>query len=91
MRLRTFAHKGLKLLHAEGSVRASPPDTVDKLRKMLEIFGLNFGAFDIIRDDDDELYFIELNPNGQWYWIEILTQMPMVKAMADLITELANG
>lgn len=58
---------------------------------MLEIFGLNFCAFDIIRDHDDELYFIELNPNGQWYWIEILTQMPMVKAMADLITELANG
>jgi glutathione synthase/RimK-type ligase-like ATP-grasp enzyme len=68
-----------------------PDSYIYKLRQMLEIFGLNFGAFDIIRDDDDELYFIELNPNGQWYWIEILTQMPMVKAMADLITELANG
>ena len=68
-----------------------PESYIHKLRQMLEIFGLNFGAFDIIRDDDDELYFIELNPNGQWYWIEILTQMPMVKAMADLITELANG
>jgi pyruvate carboxylase len=57
---------------------------------MLDIFGLNFGAFGIIRDDDDELYFIELNPNGQWYWMEILTGMPMVKAMVEIITDLAN-
>jgi glutathione synthase/RimK-type ligase-like ATP-grasp enzyme len=68
-----------------------PDDYIQKLHQMLEIFGLNFGAFDIIRDNDDELYFIELNPNGQWYWVEILTQMPMIKAMTDLITELANA
>ncbi|MGA0198956.1 MAG: hypothetical protein ACO3NK_07490, partial [Prochlorotrichaceae cyanobacterium] len=36
------------------------------------------------------LYFIELNPNGQWYWIEILTGMPMVKAMVKLIETLAS-
>jgi hypothetical protein len=67
-----------------------PDEYIQKLRGMLDIFGLNFGAFDIIRDDDDELYFIELNPNGQWYWMEILTGMPMVKAMVELITDLAN-
>ena len=33
--IRTFAHKGLKKLYLEDSVRAVPPDTVDKLRKML--------------------------------------------------------
>ena len=48
---------------------------------MLDEFGLNFGAFDIIRDEDDTLYFIELNPNRQWYWIKILTKMPRVRAM----------
>ena len=56
---------------------------------MLDEFGLNFGAFDIIRDEDDTLYFIELNPNGQWYWIEILTKMAMVRAMLELIEDLA--
>jgi glutathione synthase/RimK-type ligase-like ATP-grasp enzyme len=60
-----------------------------KLHQMLDEFGLNFGAFDIIRDEDDTLYFIELNPNGQWYWIEILTKMPMVRAMVELIEDLA--
>lgn len=50
---------------------------------------LNFGAFDIIRDEDDTLYFIKLNPNGQWYWIEIITKMPMVRAIVELIEDLA--
>ena len=35
MRIRSFAHKGLKRLYEDDSVKALPPDTVDKLRKML--------------------------------------------------------
>lgn len=35
MRIRCFAHKGLKRLYEEGSTRGVPADTVDKLRKML--------------------------------------------------------
>lgn len=63
---------------------------IKKLHQMLETLGLHFGAFDIIRDYNDALYLIELNPNGQWYWIEILTGMPMARAMANLIEELAS-
>ena len=35
MRIRSFAHKGLKKLYLDDGVRGVPPDTVDKLRKML--------------------------------------------------------
>ncbi|MGH9404905.1 MAG: type II toxin-antitoxin system RelE/ParE family toxin [Terriglobia bacterium] len=35
MKIRKFAHKGLKRLYLDDSVKAVPPDTVDKLRKML--------------------------------------------------------
>jgi proteic killer suppression protein len=35
MKIRSFVHKGLKKLYAEDSVKGLPPDTVDKLRKML--------------------------------------------------------
>jgi glutathione synthase/RimK-type ligase-like ATP-grasp enzyme len=75
-----------KLVHVPDKL---PIEYLHKLHQMLDEFGLNFGAFDIIRDDDDTLYFIELNPNGQWYWIEILTKMPMVRAMVELIEDLA--
>jgi len=35
MRIRNFAHKGLKRLYTEDSGRGVPSDTADKLRKML--------------------------------------------------------
>ncbi|NQE33630.1 hypothetical protein [Microcoleus asticus] len=44
-----------------------PIDYLNKFHQMFDEFGLNLGAFDIIRDGDDTLYFMEFNPNGQWY------------------------
>jgi proteic killer suppression protein len=35
VKIRNFAHKGLKRLYSEDSAKGVPPDTVDKLRKML--------------------------------------------------------
>lgn len=35
MKIRNFVHKGLKRLYAEDVAKGLPPDTVDKLRKML--------------------------------------------------------
>ena len=35
MKIRSFTHKGLKRLYAEDSMKGIPPDSVDKLRKML--------------------------------------------------------
>jgi toxin HigB-1 len=35
VKIRSFAHKGLKRLYAEDSTKSIPPDSADKLRKML--------------------------------------------------------
>jgi proteic killer suppression protein len=35
VRIRSFAHKGLKRLYDEDVAKGVPPDTVEKLRKML--------------------------------------------------------
>ena len=35
MNIRNFVHKGLKRPYEDGSAKGVPPDTVDKLRKML--------------------------------------------------------
>jgi toxin HigB-1 len=35
VKIRNFVHKGLKRLYEEDSAKGVPPDTVDKLRKML--------------------------------------------------------
>ncbi len=35
VRIRNFAHKGLRALYADNSAKGVPPDSADKLRKML--------------------------------------------------------
>jgi proteic killer suppression protein len=35
VKIRNFVHKGLKRLYEEDGAKGVPPDTVDKLRKML--------------------------------------------------------
>ena len=32
---------------------------------------------------DDRFVFFEINPNGQWAWIEQLTGQPLSAALAD--------
>ena len=34
-----------------------------------------------------EHVFLELNPNGQWLWMELITGAPMAEAMAGLLLE----
>lgn len=47
------------------------PDVIlKKSLKMLTDFDLNFGAFDFIVNPKDEWIFLEVNPNGQWQWLE---------------------
>lgn len=52
------------------------------LYQFLEHYDLSFGAFDFVRTSEGEYIFLECNPNGQWYWIELITKMPMARAMA---------
>jgi proteic killer suppression protein len=48
VRIRSFAHKGLKRLYTEDSAKGVPPDTVDKLRKMIAYLE-NIEAVDELR------------------------------------------
>ncbi len=47
--------------------------------------GLRFGAIDLLETPEGDYVFLEINPNGQWYWVEMLTGQPMARAMADLL------
>lgn len=60
--------------------------TVERaLRAMMAAHGLAYGAFDLIVTPKGEIVFLEMNPNGQWLWIEMITEAPMAEAMADLL------
>ena len=55
--------------------------------KLINSFGLRFGAIDFVIDKNGCLIFLELNPIGDWYWIEYQTGLHMTEAMVDLIEE----
>jgi glutathione synthase/RimK-type ligase-like ATP-grasp enzyme len=56
-----------------------------QLINLVKGLGLRFGAIDLIEDSDGELWFLEINPNGQWAWIEQRTGAPISDAIADAL------
>jgi glutathione synthase/RimK-type ligase-like ATP-grasp enzyme len=57
-----------------------------KCIRLVEELGLLFGAIDIIKTPEDQYIFLEVNPNGQWLWIEQLTGAKISTAIADLLS-----
>ena len=51
-------------------------------KKFLKEMNINFGCFDFILTPNDEYYFLECNPNGQWLWLEIETGYDYSKIIA---------
>jgi ATP-grasp ribosomal peptide maturase len=63
------------------------PDSVEaSLLAMTERLGLSFAAADFVVTADDQHYFIDLNPNGQWSWIQEATGLPIAAAIAAHLT-----
>jgi RimK-like ATP-grasp domain len=57
--------------------------TEDRCRQLMRQLGLSFAAIDLIVDRNDRVVFVELNPNGQYLWIEDATGLPISEAIAD--------
>ncbi|WP_425276746.1 hypothetical protein [Streptomyces bauhiniae] len=53
----------------------------------LEHFGLVSGSFDLALTRDGDLHWLELNPNGQWGWLEEETGLPIAAAFADVLAQ----
>ncbi|WP_319760092.1 MvdC/MvdD family ATP grasp protein [Maridesulfovibrio sp.] len=66
------------------SVVEIPNDIYLKCCQMLDEVDMQFGCFDFVVKDDD-YYFLELNANGQWAWLEFETG---VNISGELIKEL---
>ncbi|MFE2495524.1 ATP-grasp ribosomal peptide maturase [Streptomyces scopuliridis] len=63
-------------------------DSVDKaLHAYLDRLELVSGSFDLAVDRTGIYWWLELNPNGQWGWLEKETGLPMSAAFADLLVQ----
>lgn len=72
-----------------GALTYSVVDLPDHLEKVLLAYldhlGLVSGSFDLALGRDGEHYWLELNPNGQWGWLEEKSGLEMSAAYADLL------
>ena len=55
------------------------------LHRLLRSFEINFASIDMIVTPEGEFVFLDLNPNGQWLWLEEQLGLPLVASMADLL------
>ncbi|MEU7146317.1 hypothetical protein ABZ942_43250 [Nocardia sp. NPDC046473] len=64
------------------------PASVSKsLATLMGALGLSFGVLDIRLGLDGEYYFLEVNPQGQFAYLEIKTGLPIFRSLANLLVD----
>lgn len=58
----------------------------ERCLRLARRLGLTFGAIDLIRTPAEEYVFLEINPNGQWAWLEGLTGLPIARKIAEVLS-----
>ncbi len=61
------------------------PDVAAKLLAVNEALGLNYGAHDLVVTPDGRVVFLEVNPYGEWFWLEDHPGFPLSDALADVL------
>jgi hypothetical protein len=62
-----------------------PPRIAQNCRELVARLGLCYGALDLVLTPEGHYVFLEINPGGQWAWIEELTDLPITEALCELL------
>lgn len=62
-----------------------PTHVEDRLIELCRSYGLVFAAADFVVTPEGEWVFLELNPNGQWAWIEEQAGLPIGERIAGAL------
>jgi glutathione synthase/RimK-type ligase-like ATP-grasp enzyme len=64
------------------------PDKIEEnIRNLMGLLSLKFGCIDMIVTPDGEYVFLEINPNGQWYFVQLESGLQIAEAIAELLTD----
>jgi hypothetical protein len=64
---------------------ALPPEVQDRCVRLVQRLELCYGAIDMILTPDGRYVFVEINPSGQYFWIEQETGLPISAAICDFL------
>jgi glutathione synthase/RimK-type ligase-like ATP-grasp enzyme len=63
-----------------------PAELESRLLSFMSACGLLYGTVDLIATPEGEYVFLEVNPSGQYLWIERLCNLPITAAIADWLS-----
>ena len=63
-----------------------PLKVVERIVELMSRLKLRFGCIDLVLTPDGDYVFLEVNPSGQWYWVELLTGLPITDRLVGLLT-----
>jgi glutathione synthase/RimK-type ligase-like ATP-grasp enzyme len=68
------------------NVEHLPDNILNGCISLVKSLGLRYGAIDFAIDkQSNRPIFLEVNPTGEWHWIEVKTGLKMTEAVANLI------
>jgi hypothetical protein len=63
----------------------TPVEIAAPVRRLMVLLRLRYAALDFAVDRSGRWWFLEINPNGQWLWIEHATALPIAAAIASAL------
>lgn len=60
-----------------------PLQIKEKLIRLVRLFNLHYAAIDMALTKDGRYIFFEINPSGQWAWVETATNLPITRSIAQ--------
>ena len=68
--------------YLEHRLHELPPSLADRCLRLVSQLGLIFGALDFALKPDGTYVFFEINPNGEWLWLEDQLGLPISDRIA---------
>ena len=63
-----------------------PPSLTAKLLDLMSRLSLTYGAIDLVLTPDGRYIFLEVNPNGQWLWLDDMLSLGISRAVAEWLS-----
>jgi glutathione synthase/RimK-type ligase-like ATP-grasp enzyme len=64
-----------------------PQRVADSLLDLMDSLRLSFAAIDLIKTPDDQYVFLEVNPSGQWLWLDEMLEFGISEAVAEWLAQ----
>ena len=64
-----------------------PTDVSERLFAVCDHLGLEYGAMDLILTPDGRYVFLEINPVGEYFWLEEFPGFPISQALAQVLVD----